>query len=275
MRKLLIIYTKILIILLVLIVMLLVSCQRPPNINCLLQFGTGAGDFIADLATDASGSIYVVGSTYGSLPNQKSAGSLDAFIRKYDNLGTELWTRQFGTSSVEVADSIAVDHWGNIYVVGYTDKALSGQTDLGGIDAYIRVYDGMGNELGTRQFGTNRDDYACGVAVDGESNVYVTGYTNGALPDQVNLGGYDAFLRKYNSKGEEIWTRQFGGADRDQPRDLAVDTAGNIYISGEREGSAAFGFHNAFISKYDSGSIKRRGPGTGRCCHLGLSKSEC
>jgi len=231
---------------------MLVSCQKQPDINCLHQFGTGSGDYIADLATDTFGDLYVVGSTYGSLPNQTSAGSLDAFIRKYDSLGSELWTRQFGTDAVEVAESVAAGEAGNVYMVGYTDKALPGQTDLGGIDAYIRKYDDLGNDLWTRQFGTDRDEHAWGVAVDGAGNVYVAGDTKGAFPDQINLGGYDSFLRKYDSSGKELWTIQFGGADQNQPKDIAVDSTGGIYISGEREGGGAFGFHNAFISKYDS-----------------------
>src|SRR5205823_600611 len=55
------------------------------------QFGTAVNDFPGGLAADASG-VYVAGSTHGTLPGQTSAGDEDAFVRKYDAAGTELWT---------------------------------------------------------------------------------------------------------------------------------------------------------------------------------------
>jgi hypothetical protein len=68
--------------------------------------------------------VYVVGNASGALPGQTySGGSYDAFIRKYDLGGTELWTRQFGTSGFDNASGVAVDTTG-VYVVGQTDRAL-------------------------------------------------------------------------------------------------------------------------------------------------------
>ena len=58
------------------------------------------------------------------------------------------------------------------------------------------------------QFGTPDSDYATGVAIDGASNVYVVGdIQQGALPGQTSLGAADAYLRKYDGQGKEIWTR--------------------------------------------------------------------
>src|SRR5262245_12525426 len=62
------------------------------------------------------------------------------------------------------------------------------------------------------QFGTSGHDIAWGVARDGTGNVYVAGHTEGALPGQNTAGGIDAFLRKSDATGAEIWTRQFGTA---------------------------------------------------------------
>jgi hypothetical protein len=61
-----------------------------------------------------------------------------------------------------------------------------------------------------RQFGSvvGRDDDA--PAVDAHGNLYVAGYVNGALPGQISVGGADAYLRKYDAAGNELWTRQFG-----------------------------------------------------------------
>ena len=53
------------------------------------------------------------------------------------------------------------------------------------------------------------NDEAVGITVD-SSGVYVAGGTDGALPGQTSLGGTDAFVRKYDHQGNELWTQQFG-----------------------------------------------------------------
>ena len=65
-------------------------------------------------------------------------------------------------------------------------------------------------EIWTRQFGTNADDLVFQVAVEGAGNLYAAGGTKGALAGQTHLGFRDAFLRKYDSLGNEVWTHQFG-----------------------------------------------------------------
>jgi len=98
---------------------------------------------------------------------------------------------QFGTSESDFAGGVAIDGAGNVYVVGNIQQgALPGQTSLGDADAYLRKYDGQGNELWTRQFGTSRqsgaqgEDQASAVVVDDTGNAYVAGFTFGFLPDQ-------------------------------------------------------------------------------------------
>src|SRR5438270_6913106 len=68
-----------------------------PPIEWIRQFGSSSGDIAQSVAVDASG-VYVAGRTMGALPGQTKAGFYDAYIRKYDPSGTELWTRQFGSS---------------------------------------------------------------------------------------------------------------------------------------------------------------------------------
>src|SRR5206468_1840643 len=134
------------------------------------------------IAVDGPGNAYVVGETEGTLPGQHSAGGRDAFIRKYDSEGHELWTRQFGGGGGEAAAGVALNADGDTYVVGASGAALPGQTSAGGFDAFIGKYDRDGHELWTRQFGSSADDFARGVAVDPSGNVVVVGSTEGALP---------------------------------------------------------------------------------------------
>ena len=64
------------------------------------QFGTSALDVAVDVFVGSSG-VYVAGVTTGALPGQSASGFSDAFVRKYDTSGTEVWTRQFGTSAFD------------------------------------------------------------------------------------------------------------------------------------------------------------------------------
>ena len=191
----------------------------------------------------------MVGRTDGTLPGQVSSGSSDAFVRKYDTSGSEVWTRQFGTANIDQAYGVSVDASG-VYVAGAT--RLTG-TD---IDAFVRKYDTSGNEVWTRQFGAlSRLDEAFGISVDA-SGVYVGGYTAGTLPGQVSSGGTrDAFVRKYDTSGNEVWTRQFGTADRDLAYGISVDASG-VYVTGSTRGTfpgqTSSGSGDTFVRKYDT-----------------------
>ena len=147
------------------------------------------GNQAEKVAIDGEGSLYVVRHVTGALPGQTRLGNSDAFLRKYDRDGNEVWTRQFGTEDSDVAFGVTVDSSGNVYVVGQVRGALPGQTASGGGDAYVRKYSIDGDEVWTRQFRTDGIDYLeWGVAVDGSGNVYVVGQVRGALPGQAASG---------------------------------------------------------------------------------------
>lgn len=65
-----------------------------------------------------------------------NAGGFDAFVRKYDLTGGEVWTRQFGTKGHDELLGITVDASG-VYAAGATDGALPGQVSHGGFDAFV------------------------------------------------------------------------------------------------------------------------------------------
>ena len=158
------------------------------------QFGSASSDEALGISVDASG-IYVSGDTAGTLPGQTSAGDFDAFVRKYDADGTEVWTRQFGTSNVDLAAKISIDASG-IYVAGFAGGTLPGQTSAGGTDGFVRKYDADGTEVWTLQFGTSSVEFTVGISV-AASGIYVAGGTAGTLPGQAaNAGDFDAFVVK-------------------------------------------------------------------------------
>src|SRR6202041_1583750 len=102
------------------------------------QFGTSDTDVAYGVAVDGSGNVYVAGYTTGSLQGT-NAGGYDGFVRKLDSAGDTLWTQQFGTSSGDFAQGVAVDGSGNVYVAGYTTGSLQG-TSAGGYDAFIAKF---------------------------------------------------------------------------------------------------------------------------------------
>jgi WD40 repeat protein len=198
------------------------------------QFGSAGFDEAFGVAADGAGGAYIAASVLG-----------DAFVRRYDANGTAIWTDQFIVGSSEKALAVATDGAGNVYVAGSTDGNLLGQTSSGGTDAFVRRYDASGTEIWTRQFGTAASDQALGVATDA-GNVYVAGSTDGTLLGQTSSGGTDAFVRRYDASGTEIWTRQFGTAASDQALGVAADAAGNVFVAGTMSG------FDAFVRRYDA-----------------------
>lgn len=215
------------------------------------QFGTVTIEEAIGVATDADGNVYVAGQTLGALEGP-NAGGADAFIRSYDGDGTLRWTRQYGTGELDVANRVATDTNGVVYVTGFTRGALDG-ANAGGLDAYVRSYEGDGSFRWAHQFGTSEDDLASDVATDANGNVNVGGHTLGALAG-ANAGGEDAFIRSYDRDGTLRWTRQFGTGSDDFVSGVATDTNGNVYAAGYTfgalEGPSA-GLDDAFLRAYD------------------------
>ncbi len=165
-----------------------------------IQFGTSGNDLAYDVSADSFGNVYVVGYTDGAFPlPQTNSGGYDAFLSKFDASGNHVWTRQFGTALMDLALGISADNFGNIYVVGQTGGSFLGPKSAMDSDAFLRMYDAAGNAIWTRQFDSVQsglDEAGTSVSADNFGNVYVAGWTTGALPGQTSSGDIDAFLLK-------------------------------------------------------------------------------
>ena len=216
------------------------------------QIGTSLHDESYSVTVDSSGNAYISGYTQGDLEGT-NAGGADVFLTKLDTSGNELWTEQIGTIRDENVHSVAVDASGNAYISGYTDGDLGG-TNAGSLDAFLTKFDSSGNELWTQQIGTDNIDGSYSVAVDSAGNAYISGVTSGGL-EGPNAGRSDAFLTKFDSSGNELWGKQIGTSGNDRSHSVAVDSAGNVYISGstagDLEGTNA-GNYDAYLTKFDS-----------------------
>jgi hypothetical protein len=223
-------------------------------------FGTTRGDSASAVAVDDSG-LYVGGYS-GPLPNQPFVGGdSDAFIRKYDLDGNEVWTRAFGskTPGVEnygrdgvVAIALTSDA---VYAVGSSEGPLPGQVWLGGSDAFVCKYDKNGGLLWLREFGSAPyGDAAHGVAVDA-TGVYVIGDGYATVD-----GVWQAFVRKYDHDGNLLWHRTFGDPNAlENGRGVAVDETG-VYIHGATRGTlpgqVPVGGDDNFIRKFTTTGVE-------------------
>lgn len=200
-------------------------------------FGSNAEDFILAVAVDARDRIIVVGSTEGTLPNQTSQLSGDAFVRVYQPDGRVAWTRQFGSDGYDAALGVTVDQRGRIVVVGSVRGSIGAQPYQGEGDAFVSVFRSGGRHVWTKVFGSGALDEARGVAVDDELRVYVVGSTRGALFGRKNKGDADAFLQVFQWNGQFAWNRQFGTSAFDEARDVAIDGAGRLAVVGTTLGA--------------------------------------
>jgi hypothetical protein len=108
------------------------------------QLGTASIEMGAGVATDGGGNIYVTGATLGGLDGNTNAGDADLILVKYDPSGIKHWTRQLGTASDDGGSDVAVDNSGNIFVTGSTEGGLDGNTNAGGVDAFLIKFNPMG-----------------------------------------------------------------------------------------------------------------------------------
>jgi alpha-tubulin suppressor-like RCC1 family protein len=96
--------------------------------------------------------------------------------------------------------------------------------------------------------GVNDDDFARAIAVDDKGNVYVTGESD--LFDEYSE---DYTTIKYDADGTQLWVRRYNGStdpgNFDSPHAIAVDKNGNVYVTGESQGT----FYSDWATvKYDT-----------------------
>jgi len=170
-------------------------------------------DYATAIAVDATGSIYVTGSSCG-----------DYATVKYDSAGVEQWVAIYGYyTGGDLANGIAVDNAGHIYITGgcgggYAYYATV-KYDTAGTELWVAVYNGW----------VNAADVAEAITVDNAGNVYVTGWSAGYGT------GYDYATVKYNKFGVEQWAARYNGpgTGNDEAYAIALDNSGNIFVTGK------------------------------------------
>ena len=236
--------------------------ELPLVIDPVLIYATYLGgssyDYGSAIALDGEGNAYVTGFTPSAdfptthdvaYPN--SRGSYDAFIAKLNADGTALvYATYLGGSQEDYGVGIAVDGAGNAYVTGSTfsdDFPTSGDAAYpafrgGENDVFIAKFNADGTALVYATYlGGSSYDYGSAIALGGEGNAYVTGYTDsGDFPTTldaaypISRGGDDAFVAKLDADGTAlVYATYLGGSQEDYGVGIAVDGAGNAYVTGD------------------------------------------
>lgn len=188
-------------------------------------------DISTAIASDTAGNIYVT----GMIEVGYYTGNDYATI-KYAPDGSELWSVIYDNGIDDRAMAIAVDISGNVYVTGRSEAIIDADTTY---DYATIKYDTSGNELWVARYDRmgeygSYDEVASDIALDDQGNVYVTG-TSGHYLDEIYV------TIKYDNNGGELWSSLFDGplgdGDPQEPT-IAVDAAGNTYITGMRGGGS-------------------------------------
>jgi len=240
------------------------------------------------ITTDNSGNIYITGcfsDTVDFDPGIEenihvSEGNTDVFIEKFNSNGDFLWVKTFGAADYDEGNSIAVDKYGNVYVIGTyrgtvdfdPGVGVDNHTSVGIYDIFVEKLDSVGNFVWAKTFGGSDWDGGSSIAVDSAGNVYVTGYFRDTVDFDPGSGeeirfseGYnDVFVEKLDSVGNFLWVRTFGGKNFDKANSLTIDINCNVYVTGYFKDTVDFdpslgedihisaGYSDFYIEKLDA-----------------------
>jgi uncharacterized protein (TIGR03437 family) len=240
----------------------------------------GNGDDLGfGIATGSDNSVVVTGQAAANFPlrnavrNTFGGGAIDGFVAKYDSAGAQIYSTYLGGQNDDLGRSVAVDATLNAYITGFTRStnfptAAPVQANLGGgNDAFVTKLNASGSQiLYSTYLGGSFDDEAYGIAADA-TGIYVSGVTGSSgtgsstrfplqNPVQANYGGggRDAFITKLNAAGSAfIFSTWYGGSDDDYGSRVAVDSGGNVYVTGNTF-STNFPLENIVPAAAGSGS---------------------
>jgi len=169
------------------------------------------------------------------------------------------WAKNIGAGPYnrQLAKSIAIDHLGNSFIVGYFMDSCSFDIgsnsqyfhSAGQYDIFIQKRSPLGDLIWVKHISSIQNDEANSVAIDKYGNVYITGFFMHTTDFDPGVGVYnltsnnntsDCFILKLNPNGEFIWAKRIGGNSSDKGSVIRIDSLDNLYITGSFNHSVDF-----------------------------------
>lgn len=207
------------------------------------------------VAVDGGGNAYVLGfsssldfpTTAGAF-DRTSNGDFDVTLTKVNPSGSGLvYSTYLGGAGSDSVGGLVVNDAGEAYVSGGTGSlnfpttagALSTPPD--GSDNFVTKFNAAGSALVySAVFGGTASDGANGIDLDAAGNAWITGTTSSTnypttadAADRTANGGVDVFISELNAAGSALlYSTLQGGSQTDVGTDVAVDTVGDVYVTG-------------------------------------------
>ncbi|MBL7892494.1 MAG: SBBP repeat-containing protein [Bacteroidia bacterium] len=197
-----------------------------------------------------------------------------------------VWGTFYGSTGDDVVNGIDHDSNGNIFAAGFSYSGVFPTMNAGTyfqavfgnmVDAVILKFNNSGVRLWATYYGGNSLEGANDIAVDGNNNLFVTGYTNSLGFPLLNSGTYfqgnnifmNVFVLKFANSGNRLWATRYGNTtsfSNESGNSIAIDNLNNVFVTGTAGanfplqnpgGTTYFQFANAggndaFILKFDN-----------------------
>jgi len=210
------------------------------------------------VTSDAAGGVIVGGGAWlfvdlGAGP-QMTNGDFDAFVAKYDAQGNFVFGNVYPETGYQELNGLGTDAAGNIVLAGdFTSMADFGGMPLVGSspfypDVFVAKLNSAGAHMWSAGYGDSGEQEGEDLAVDASGNIVVVGQIKGAIDfgggALASAGEWDVFVAKLDPNGNHVWSKRFGDAADQRVSEVAVDAAGNVFVTGWFKGTMNFGGAN-------------------------------
>ena len=242
----------------------------PPPIELAASSSWTASSSVPWLFAPPSGSGSTV--TWSATDNTSTSprtGTITVTVTQPGVIPSGGWAKEIGGIGPDSGYAVAVDASGNVFAAGYfsgsVDFGGGPLTSAGGVDLFLAKYTAAGNYVWAKRFGASGNEQVGTIALDAQGNIFLagsfTGTGNFGGANIISAGQSDIFLAKYSPLGVPLWSAGFGSTSSDVATRIAVDSQGNLIVTGYFWGNVNFGgitlnsyFQSVdcFLAKYSS-----------------------